>query len=472
MKIQLRLFSYLLLLPVIMSSTYSCKTPDDQKNYTYFGGKIKNPFDRKVLILKNEKVIDSVKLDDVNRFMFRFDSLKEGLYTFKHGPEFQYVYLQPKDSVLLYLNTWDFDESLVYSGRGAEKNNFLIDLFLDHEKIERRFRRFYHLDENEFEAKIKYELAPLEKKYKLLQDLNDFQPSTKFDKVAKIAIYYPFYSKKEYYPLRHRDSRNMPDFPKVRKSFYNYRSKTDLNDESLMDFRTYTYYIESFLYNQAFEKGRNDPANRNFSFDFLEAVNENITNPVIRNKYLISGFWGSLKENLTESKFKQVEEYFFRNCDDERYVAEAKKALEKFNKIKKGDPLPQFTTIDLKGNQTNLNNLIHNSPTVIFFWPRDPAKKEIAYRRLKLYQKKYPNVALIGIERGSDVNSWKKFVRKKHLKRKFQLRIDQNCSKYSWFEGELSRTMILDKNGKIYNPFLFFEDVYNIDRNLQQLIKQ
>ena len=57
----------------------------------------------------------------------KFKNLKGGLYTFKHGVEFQYIFLQPNDSLLLRLNTWDFDESLVFSGKGAEKNNLLIN---------------------------------------------------------------------------------------------------------------------------------------------------------------------------------------------------------------------------------------------------------------------------------------------------------------------------------------------------------
>ena len=35
------------------------------------------------------------------------------------------------------LNTLDFDESLVFTGEGAKKNNYLINLFLEHEKEEK-----------------------------------------------------------------------------------------------------------------------------------------------------------------------------------------------------------------------------------------------------------------------------------------------------------------------------------------------
>ena len=86
-----------------------------------------------------KKVLDSARLDSHNKFSFTLDSLKLGLYTFKHGAEFQYLYLEPKDSLLMYLNTWDFDESLIFSGKGSAKNNFLIKLYLDQERLRKVF---------------------------------------------------------------------------------------------------------------------------------------------------------------------------------------------------------------------------------------------------------------------------------------------------------------------------------------------
>ena len=62
--------------------------------------------------------------------MHKFDSLTPGLYTFKHHPEYQYVYFDKNDSLMLRVNTFDFDNSIVYCGRGDEKNNFLMELFL------------------------------------------------------------------------------------------------------------------------------------------------------------------------------------------------------------------------------------------------------------------------------------------------------------------------------------------------------
>ena len=143
-------FSFLLSMLVLTSCDYS----GGKGTATFFGGKIKNPKDDYVYFSKGMEVLDSAKLDVNNKFSFKLDSLELGLYTFKHGAEFQYLYLEPQDSLLLYLNTWDFDESLIFSGKGSAKNNFLINLWLQQERNEKGFKPNYKLDEEGFSKAI------------------------------------------------------------------------------------------------------------------------------------------------------------------------------------------------------------------------------------------------------------------------------------------------------------------------------
>jgi hypothetical protein len=114
------MFPYLknLLLPIssiVILSLTSCNKEFKDDNYTaYFGGEILNPNTRYVLLLKDNEVIDSILLDDKNRFFKKFDSLAPGMYTFRHEPEYQYIYFDKNDSIMLRLNTKEFDNSLVF----------------------------------------------------------------------------------------------------------------------------------------------------------------------------------------------------------------------------------------------------------------------------------------------------------------------------------------------------------------------
>src|SRR5690606_28179571 len=108
----------------------SCTDPKSEDYSAYFGGEIINPKDKWILFYQGEQLLDSISLDQNNRFFIKFDSLATGLYSFKHDIEYQYVYFDKNDSLMIRINTFDFDESLVFCGTGDEKNNFLIEMYL------------------------------------------------------------------------------------------------------------------------------------------------------------------------------------------------------------------------------------------------------------------------------------------------------------------------------------------------------
>ena len=102
----------------ILSTTLfliGCTSNDTKKaNGTYLGGEIINPRTDNVIIAKNDIPIDTVLLDSQNRFFYTFTDFEPGIYNFLHW-EGQMVYLEEGDSLLLRVNTRDFDESLSYT---------------------------------------------------------------------------------------------------------------------------------------------------------------------------------------------------------------------------------------------------------------------------------------------------------------------------------------------------------------------
>ena len=120
----------------ILLTLISCKKDGNETalDYAYLGGEIINPNTKHIVLSKNKTIIDTVKLDGRNRFLYKVDKLNKGLYTIRHGGEFQLILLEPEDSLLFRLNTLDFDESLVYSGKGNKKNNYFINEFLKNEQ--------------------------------------------------------------------------------------------------------------------------------------------------------------------------------------------------------------------------------------------------------------------------------------------------------------------------------------------------
>ena len=140
----------------------SCKNEFKSDDYTaYFGGEVTNPTSPYVLFCKNSDVIDTIEIDENNRFFVKFDSLSPGLYTFKNEPEYQYVYFDKNDSIMVHINSKDFDESIVFCGRGDEKNNFLMELYLKNEHDKSNLFEIFDYDIPKFNKNIDstYKLA-------------------------------------------------------------------------------------------------------------------------------------------------------------------------------------------------------------------------------------------------------------------------------------------------------------------------
>ena len=268
----------ILLILIVIFTFFSCSNTDKTTQPTFFGGQIVNPKSNNVILYKDEKALDTIWLKPDNSFLMRFDSISEGLYSFKHGSykkgfEFQYVYIEPTDSIIIRLNTWDFDESLVFNGKGAEKNNFLISSYLKNEKDNYEFHTFSDFESPVFEKKIdSVQKINLEQFTRLKN--SKIILSDGFNKLVDVAINYPIYRRKEMYPYIHKNRMHLDSFPEVSESYYNYRKDINLNNEDLLSFFTYHNYVSSQLYNLAYSKSYSEQEN-NLTVHLLNTIIEN-----------------------------------------------------------------------------------------------------------------------------------------------------------------------------------------------------
>ena len=123
-------------------------------------------------------------------------------------------------------------------------------------------------------------------------------------------------------------------------------------------------------------------------------------------------------------------------------------------------------------NEITINNITKNNNTVIYFWPKDMAQIEMLNSKLKHFQKEFPDVLFIGVERNKSTEEWKSFIETKKLPKNTQFKLDKNCNIYSWFEGDMARTLVIDYQGVVKNSYLFFNDSYSLEKKLHQLKKQ
>ena len=446
----------ILLATGVLSMLMACNW-EEKKELTYFGGKIKNPRSEFVFLSRNNVILDSAKLDDHNKFHFELDSIEEGLYRFKHGPEYQYLYLQPQDSLLLYLNTWDFDESLIYSGKGSIKNNFLINLYLQQEKIDAEFDPYFELDEEAFNGKIDEGIEKKMAMYEKMKSMEEEPPSPFFDNLAKAGILFPYYRLKEAYPFWHMWAHKMEGWPELSDDYYAYRNNIDLNDNSLIDYAPYTAYMDAYTRVSAHAEKHQKGGIENFELRVMELTKENIPLEIARNHLLAKYAFRSLSyEDLNDQQMKEIRAFFVANCSDDKLKSNITKSFDQKSKLKRGDNFPKVQLTNASGSKTDIHNLIEDNNTVIYFWPDDVMYAELVRVKLSKYEKKYPDILFVGINMDKDQAQWVEFLEANKIKSDHQFRMEPEEECYPWFEGDMARAVLLNSDSEVLYSYLDF----------------
>lgn len=440
-----------LLLFLIFTSVISCKKSDIDTDWTYFGGQIINPKVDYVYLVKNGEVVDSTLLDTENNFLMKFKLTDEGLFHFKHGNEFQYVYLQPKDSVLVRLNTWDFDESLVFTGTGAEKNNFLIKIFLINEQEDKDFYPYFKLDYQTFAKKVDSTILIKNDMLKNFIETNK-QLSEGFLKVAKAGLSLNLYRKKEYYAYGHKKLLELNKPLTIDDSFYNFRKEINLNDTTLLYFHPYQNYLNSIIYNKALTLKETNSLNQSFSLIALQKVVEQSSNNAVKNMLLRQTLLESFLKNPT-CNFNSDELNFYEKHSTEgkdksmiiKLIKDSKSAIN-------GDLLSNFNVVDKNNNVFQIKNIIANKNTVLYFWSPNTFSIEYLTSRIQFLEEQFPSLLFIGINTNSKPES-KEASLNSNLKNQYFLP-DNSFGKIH-VNSSFPRVMLIDKHYKIVNSFTY-----------------
>jgi len=405
----------------------SCGSIDKTSSNVYIGGEIVNPTSEYLLLYKNDKVIDSARLDHNNRFKIIFNDLDEGLYNFYHEPEFNYIYLQKGDSLNMRLNTLAFDESLVFSGRGSEVNNFLVELLLQREEEEHQMNAIYDLDPITFDLRIKELRA---KKLQLLEAIkNDIDLSNKAIDIVKASIDYNVYVFKEKYPFFHKFNSGKHDHIELPNEFYNYRKTLKINNKDLYFYSPYYSYMKYQLGNLAFLNCRDQcsqPIEKNQILHFNQhklvvidslRIDKRLKDNLFRN-VAIQYF---IKSRDSKSNMEEFNRSFIKYSSSNEHFDEIEEIYTNISNLQPNKVAPNIELISYEGVNTDLNTLSKNKKLVLYFW--SPAYESNFYKiqeRVRLLEKKYPEYTFIGISSHDNDYRWRSLIRTSNLSKELQ----------------------------------------------------
>lgn len=471
---------YLTIIFLGLLNFIGCKnSPLNTTTDTYFGGEIVNPKSDTVILYGLDGVSnDTLYIDENNRFLQKFTDIEAGVYTFRHGGEIQFIILEPKDSIMIRLNTYDFDESLVFNGKGAHKNNYLIKTFLSNEKKAQNLVSYSQKDPETFEAFItkrhNNELKEFEK-FKENKSISSFANT-----VIKANIDYHNYADKEIYPFAYFGENKMVHIKDLPEDFYAFRNNINYNASELGDIFAYNRFLffhfdnlgltDYYSKNEYHSKfNRHQLAYNKAKLNLVDSLvkNERIKNSLL--KYKTREFISNCNNKKEIDDIMAVYLSKTTNEDDIKYMNGLVASLDN---LMPGKGLPDLEVITVNQKEYKISELV-DRPTLIYFWSSNIKKHyKNSHYRVKELKQKFPDIKFMSININDTPDKyWKETINnyKFDLNNEYRFKNPKDALE-TLAVNYLYKVIIVDKEANIIHPNVnIFND--DFETTLSELLK-
>jgi hypothetical protein len=458
---QFSIVKYFLQVSFLLCFVCSCGSSEkDNNEYTYFGGEIVNPNTNYVVLSKGYDYRDTILLDKNNRFSHRIENLEDGLYSFKHNPEYQVVLLEKGDSVLIRLNTLEFDESLVFTGKGSEKNNFLIDLFLQNEIERENLKRIGFRSPPAYFKKKQDSLLNIKSvAFKELIYKNELSNLAK--KLTQACFVYEHYMKHELYSNIHHKMGNSNTIQELPASFFSYRNQVDFNDDELKRLYSYNRFLNCYFANASRSNYKNQQHLSQYSYKLgstihqLDLIDSMIVHPYIKNSLLRrSTLRFLLKESENNQESDKILNHYLSISTNNRSQQELKKLARHISKLRPNKIIPDQDLISSEGKTMKLSSLFNKPITALYFWSIESKDHYVkAHEKATHLSSLYSGIDFIALNIDPEqTKNWLKTIKRHryNLDNEYGFKYPK-CSSEELVIHYRNKVILVDQEGKIIN---------------------
>ena len=436
---------------------FSCTTKEEPLNRIFLGGQIINPSSRTVTLYQGNTVVETFQLDDQLRFKKKYDSLASGIFKLEHLPEYQTLLLEKGDSLWVRINAATFDESIVYSGSGASKNNFLMELFLRQEKENQYLSTKYSSNKETFSRLLDSLLIEKKNLWIGMDSLNKLSPIAQ--KVTQAAYIYPYATIRERYALLRGSLWTASED----SLYFGFRKYLNYGDNDLAFFDPYINYILNFINKKALDSGESyfrTKQTTDFNIKRLEVLDKNVSGNLLRNNLARAI---AFEEILTFENHAQHERFlqFYATVNNSPiYLAEVLDLHNDISSMEPNKPLPKIFLQNAARDTVSSSSLAMGKTTVIYFWSQTQMNHyRNTLERVKNFKAQFPQLRFVGIciqPFNTMVDEVQKIM-EVSKEDQYALLNFENASK-AWVLTLLNKAIIIDSNSRIIQGFGNFSD--------------
>ena len=397
----------LLSLLVIILLLNSCQESPD---YALLSGNVLNPKTEIITILDGREKLQDIVIKEDGSFA---DTLKvePGYYRLAHGNESGTIYIAPGYDLQMELDTAEFDESMNFSGTGAEVNNYLSAKYLANEKTIGDIPTHYSLDEKAYSEKV---LAMKDERLKALQQAGITDKNFRSLEAQNLEYEYmgllTRYESYHKYYTKQDDFETSEDFPveDIKKIVFN-------DSDAYEKVPSYKSLANNVVSSRIYDAIGDDYQSAEVAhFAALDSVEI----PALK-KDIISGM-GQFLLSPANPNMKSLYDYFISNVEDEKLKKTLQTKFEKNKSLLPGMPSPVFVNYENhKGGTTSLEDL-KGKYVYIDVWATwcAPCKREIPYLKEIESQYEGKNIEFVStsIDNARDHSKWVDMVNDKQLK--------------------------------------------------------
>ncbi|TSA37800.1 MAG: AhpC/TSA family protein [Porphyromonadaceae bacterium] len=433
-----QIFSVLLMIALLTDCTKSTDS------ISVISGKVSH-YDAKELYLSIDGRKDTLRIKEDGTFSLEVivsqpsDAVLQG-----QGLQLK-LYLEPGRDLEININGQGNEGSVLFKGDLALPARYLYEKALQKRKSQKLYSTFYRPPKTAGDFKL-FRDSLAQNQFAYLEDFKKTNPglSMNFYKREKLAISYDLYSDLYGYPrvvnIANRERMNIPS------DWYFFLDSINMNDPSILDISEGKWFVTYFVALESAKTGgiSYDDITRNADWirETFKYVKEHLPQQEFYNEiphYFLTYYMDN--DRMGTAGIEDLVSEYLSKSTDETLKKDIRLKCDKWAAIATGQPAPDFTLPNIKGEHVSLDDF-RGKYVFIDFWFTGCGTCKAMFPYLKLIMNEYNerNIIFISISVDKERSDWEKMLREGYEEEGMQVLFEEQPN---WIHlyGPQSRTL-------------------------------